>query len=105
MKENSLRVQMFSRFILEGLGGTLDEDRIRSEMLTKLLVYMIIHRDKEMTVQEICESLWPDEKSDNPAGALKNLMYSLRALIKKTGETMLSFSLGVVLMPGIQSIP
>ncbi|MEG1431385.1 BTAD domain-containing putative transcriptional regulator [Eubacterium sp.] len=84
MTKNSLRVQMFSRFILEGLGGTLDEDRIRSEMLTKLLVYIIIHRDKEMTVQEICESLWPDEKSDNPAGALKNLMYRLRALIKKT---------------------
>lgn len=61
----------------------LDEDAIRSDMLTKLLIYMLLHREHPVSVQELAEALWDEEETENPAGALKNLMYRLRNLLKK----------------------
>lgn len=78
-----LHIQMFAHFKVTGMGGVLDEDSIRSDMLTKLLAYMSCHRKKEVTTQELVEVLWHDEDSDNPAGALKNLVYRLRTMMKK----------------------
>lgn len=80
----NLKVQMFSGFSISSDTGSLDEEGIRSEMMTKLLIYILCHRQKELTVQELAEALWQEDESDNPAGALKNLMYRLRSLIKKT---------------------
>lgn len=78
-----LYVQMFSHFAVSGMGGHLEEDGMRSEMLTKLFAYFLCHRNKEISTQELVEALWQDEESDNPAGALKNLVYRLRTMIKK----------------------
>lgn len=78
-----LKVRLFGHFEMSNSKGSLDEDKIRSEMLTKLLVYLFCHRKGNVTVQELSEALWPDDASDNPAGALKNLMYRLRTIIKK----------------------
>uniref|UniRef100_UPI0040578D39 BTAD domain-containing putative transcriptional regulator n=1 Tax=Acetatifactor sp. TaxID=1872090 RepID=UPI0040578D39 len=61
----------------------LDEDVMRSDMLTKLLVYILMHRDYPITIQELSEALWDEDETENPAGALKNLMYRLRNLLKK----------------------
>lgn len=83
-KTQELKVQMFSSFSVAGAEATLNEENIRSEMMTKLFIYILCHRQKEITVQELAEALWEEDESDNPAGALKNLMYRLRTLIKKT---------------------
>lgn len=83
-QNTTLRAQMFSGFSISDDSASLDEESIRSEMMTKLFIYILCHRQKELTVQELAEALWEEEESDNPAGALKNLMYRLRSLIKKT---------------------
>lgn len=65
----------------------LNDDNLRSAMLSKLLMYMLIYRDKTLTTDDISMAIWQDEEVDNPAGALKNLMYRLRkALAAKFGE-------------------
>lgn len=69
---------------MEGMSARLDEDTFHSEMMTKLLVYILCYRKKEMPIQELTEALWDEDESDNPTGALKNLMYRLRNLLKKT---------------------
>lgn len=61
----------------------LDEKIIHSEMLVKLLSYLLAHRRSISTVQELTDVFWGDERSENPAGALKNLMYRLRTILKK----------------------
>lgn len=61
---------------------------MRSDMLTKLLIYILIHREHPITIQELADALWSEDETDNPAGALKNLMYRLRNTMKKNlGET------------------
>ena len=79
-----LQVQMFGEFLITNQESVLNTEVIRSEMLTRLLTYMICNRKKSMTVQELTDFLWAEKESDNPAGALKNLMYRLRSLLKKT---------------------
>lgn len=79
-----LNVRMFGNFQMMNEDGVLTAENIHSEMLTKLLTYMICHRDKSQTVQELIDMLWPENESDNPMGKLKNLMYRLRNLLKKT---------------------
>ncbi|MCR5719685.1 MAG: winged helix-turn-helix domain-containing protein [Lachnospiraceae bacterium] len=64
--------------------GVLDDASLRSDMLKKLFVYLLCNRGHIISVQELSEALWDDNETDNPAGALKNLMYRLRTALKKT---------------------
>ena len=82
-KGTKVQAQFFGNFQLVSEKGVLNENNIRSDMVTKLLSYMIYHRRKSSTIQALTEVLWSEDKSDNPAGALKNLMYRLRSILKK----------------------
>lgn len=83
-KKMTLYAQMFGSFRLYSEEKELNGDIMRSDMLLRLLAYVLYNREKVLTVQELSEILWPDDGSDNPAGALKNLMYRLRSILKKT---------------------
>ena len=61
----------------------LNEEAIHSPMITKLLVYMICNKNHIVTLEQLTEALWTDEKSENPYGALKNMMYRLRGTLRK----------------------
>lgn len=81
-------VNTLGRFCITNEEVVLNEDGIRSPMLTKLLLFMVTHREQTLTTDEIATAIWQEEEVDNPAGALKNLMYRLRTILKKTfGET------------------
>lgn len=79
-----LNVRLFGKFQMSNTEGSLTLETMRSEILTHLLTYMLSHRDKSLTAQELIEVLWPEDESDNPAGALKNCVYRLRKLLKQT---------------------
>ncbi len=82
-----ITVYSLGKFQLLNNDKTLDENEMRSDMLTKLLIYMLIHREHPITIQELSEALWNEDETENPAGALKNLMYRLRGILKtKLGE-------------------
>jgi len=69
-------------------GKVLNEVALRSDMLKKLFIYMAMHRDHPVSVQELSEALWVEDETDNPQGALKNLMYRMRTALKKVfGDT------------------
>ena len=64
-------------------GIILDDSRIKSDKITKLLSYIISHWNSNISVGELSDALWNDEESDNPANALKNLVYRARSILKK----------------------
>lgn len=82
-KVKRVHIQLLGKFKMKDGKEVIDESGIHSNMMMKLLAYIICHRQKEITVQELIENLWPDETSANPAGALKNLMYRLRNRLRK----------------------
>lgn len=79
-----LTVKSLGKFeVTDGI-NTLKDDVLRSDMLKKLLVYLMLHRKNPITIQELSEALWQEDEIENPAGAIKNLMYRLRNILKKT---------------------
>lgn len=83
-EEIMIYVQLFEKFQMSDQKHILDEKTMHSDMLIKLLAYLMIHRRNASTIQELIDIFWGDERSENPAGALKNLMYRLRTILKKT---------------------
>ena len=79
-----LQVKSLGKFMVTDGAVILDDDVLRSDMLKKLLIYILTHREHPVTNQELAEALWQEDETDNPAGALKNLMYRLRNVLKKS---------------------
>lgn len=61
---------------------TIDNEVLRSDKLRQLLTYLILHRDVKLSFERLSEELWTDGSIKNPKGALKNLVYRLRAVLK-----------------------
>lgn len=78
-----LTVNSLGKFQLTDGNVVVNEDDLRSIMLSKLLMYILLYRDKTLTTEDIATAIWQDEEIDNPAGALKNLMYRLRKNLAK----------------------
>lgn len=73
-----LAVNTLGKFQMTDGMTVVDDEQLRSPMLSKLLMYMLLYREKTLTTDDISTAIWQDEEIDNPAGALKNLMYRLR---------------------------
>lgn len=78
-----LTVKTLGKFQIEEEDYILNDKILRSDMLKKLLIYILTHREHPITIQELSDALWHEDEIDNPAGALKNLMYRLRTIMKK----------------------
>ena len=79
-----LTVKTFGDFQILDEEHILNDEKLRSDMLKKLLIYLLIHREHPVSVRELSEVLWREDEIENPVGALKNLMYRLRTIMKKS---------------------
>lgn len=73
-----LTVNTLGKFQVTDGEAVINDDNLHSVMLSKLLMYMLLYRDKALTTEDMAAAIWQEEETDNPAGALKNLMYRLR---------------------------
>ena len=78
-----ITVKTLGRFEISEGEHVLNDDVLHSDMLKKLVIYLMTHREHPVSVQELSEALWREDEVENPSGALKNLMYRLRTLMKK----------------------
>ncbi len=82
-QDKVLKIQMLGDFTLEYGDRILSGDKGRSKQVWNLLEYMLIHRNKEISPDKLMDALW-EEDVDNPANALKNLVYRLRSMLMET---------------------
>lgn len=80
-----LRITMLGEFSVTCGDVTLNEQNKRSKKLWTLFQYLVTFHDREISQNELLDSLWEDETSDNPAGALKTQMHRLRAMLSELG--------------------
>lgn len=85
-RENEISVKMLGEFMIEYKGKCLTETEIRSNQIIKLLAFLLLNREKMLPLQDIFNAMWGEEEIDNPVGALKNLVYRLRNVLKKLGD-------------------
>jgi len=81
-KDNIFRVQMLGQFSITRNGISLGDSENRSRKVWTLIEYLIANRNKTVSQEALYEVLWGyDEESENPASALKNLVYRSRKLL------------------------
>ncbi len=80
-----IKVQLFGEFTLTSGGRILNEETLHSKKLMRMLAYIIVNRDMILSHQKLIEVFWEDD-TRHPEGALKNLMYRLRAVMRELGD-------------------
>ena len=84
-KNNIIYVNMLGEFSIT-IGSQVIMDRNnQSKKPWSLLEYLITFRDRNIPVEELIDLFWKDEASNNPAGALKTLMFRVRKLLEPLG--------------------
>lgn len=82
MPKKEYEAKMLGGFLLQSGEALLTEEDLHSRMLCKLLAYLLCHHSKPVTLDSLLAALWPSDDSENPVGALKNLVYRLRCVLK-----------------------
>lgn len=80
-----LRMKLFGSFSLSSGSVEVNEMTLHSKKILQLLVYILLNRNEVLSQQDLMNSLW-EGRSNNPEGALKNLMYRLRIALKALGD-------------------
>lgn len=74
---------MLGIFQISYKGVTITSGDISSPMMIKLVSYILYHHKQKTTSRELVQNIWEIEELENHKGVLKNLVYRLRALMRK----------------------
>lgn len=64
----------------------IDSNSLRSKKIWELLAYLIVYRHKDISPGELIDIVYSEDKSVNPANALKTLMHRVRASLCELGN-------------------
>ena len=81
MDENKIQVQMLGNFSISLGQNTVDDNGNRSKKMWLLLAYMIYHRSRSVSQEELVNLLWDSDGSTNPSNALKTILHRVRACL------------------------
>lgn len=80
-----IKMQLFGNFRLDSGEAVLGEETLRSNMPIRLLVYLLVNRERALTQHHLIDIFWSGD-TKNPEGALKTLMYRIRSQLKVLGD-------------------
>lgn len=80
----ALQIQMLGEFVISAQNVRISDRDNRSRKLWILLAYLIYHRRRTVTQEELIRLLWNEaEEGKNPAGALKTTFHRVRAMLDR----------------------
>lgn len=77
-EKQPIYITMLGKFEIAVGDTVITNSLTRTRQLWNLIEYLIAFRNKTISQDELIATLWPDDSSDNPASALKNLVYRAR---------------------------
>lgn len=75
------RVTLLGEFTIEYGNSIISDQTNRSKKVWTLMEYIIVHRKRFITQDELIELLWSDSNSRDPINTLKVLMHRVRAAL------------------------
>ena len=78
-----LNIKFFNEFEIEYNGRTISESMNKSRKYLSLLEYLVLAREKNYTKEALMDLLWDNDKSGNPANALKTAVHRIRTVLDK----------------------
>ena len=83
MEEPVIEIQLLGKFAITRGERRLGETHGRVNKVWVLIEYLLAHRGTTISQERMIEVLWGDEECGNPIGALKNLVYRARNLLRE----------------------
>jgi len=80
-----VRIEMLGGFVIATGKNRITEQVKRSSKIWKLLQYLITHRHKAVTQEELIEVFCEGEQMGNPGSALRTMVYRARTVLSKGG--------------------
>lgn len=84
-QESIIHVNMLGGFSISIGDRAIVDQNNQAKKPWSLLEYLITFRGRDIPVEELIDLFWKDEASNNPAGALKTLMFRVRKLLEPLG--------------------
>lgn len=78
-----MQVKMFGGLNIQWKDTVVVESSSRVNKPLELLILLLLGRDHPFSNEQLTERLWEEDKVENPTGALKNAVYSLRRLLNQ----------------------
>ena len=80
----ALQIQMLGKFVISTQDVKISDSDNRSRKLWVLLAYLLYHRRRVVTQEELIHLLWDEtEEGKNPAGALKTVFHRVRVMLDR----------------------
>lgn len=84
MKEEILQIQVLGKFTLQYGEAVVSDEDDRSRKMWTVLAYLIYHREKVISQQELVDLCWgEDTRSSDPHNALKSVVHRIRSTLDK----------------------
>lgn len=83
--QQTIYVKTLGGFSITVDGKEITDSNNQSKKPWSLLEYLVIFQKKDISVNELIETIWADEPGVNPGGALKTLMFRSRKLLEPLG--------------------
>jgi len=80
-----VRIEMLGGFVIANGENRITEQVKRSSKIWKLLQYLITHRHKAVSQDELIEVFCEGEQMGNPGSALRTMVYRARTVLAKGG--------------------
>ena len=84
-QESVIYVNMLGGFSISIGDKAIVDQNNQAKKPWSLLEYLITFRGRDIPVEELIDLFWKDDGSNNPAGALKTLMFRVRKLLEPLG--------------------
>ena len=78
LKVNTLGEFSITAVASDGVETRLTDSLRRSKKLWLLIEYLVFHRDREVSQEELIDLLWPEGNLENPMGSLKLIVHRSR---------------------------
>ena len=83
--QQTIYVKTLGGFSITVDGKEISDNNNQSKKPWSLLEYLVVFQKKDISVNELIETIWPDDPGVNPGGALKTLMFRSRKLLDPLG--------------------
>lgn len=83
--QQTIYVKTLGGFSITVNGREITDSNNQSKKPWNLLEYLVIFQKKDISVNELIETIWSDDPGVNPGGALKTLMFRSRKLLEPLG--------------------
>ena len=78
-RDTDVIINLFGQLSVYTSKGVLTEGVLNSPKLSRLLGYLVLHRERAVPPRMIVDALWPEEEIENPGNKIKALAFRLQS--------------------------